>query len=84
MCCGIIFTVFIPLCSNDPPYPGLFRFFFFLSFSSLIFIYRCEQGTNEVELKEKLCIEGCTLFCGVHPTANAGGFAPHPDIHKVL
>ena len=42
---------------------------------------RCEQGTNEVELKEKLCIEGCTLFCGVHPTANAGGFAE--GIHKV-
>ena len=37
---------------------------------------RCEAGTNEVELKEKLCIEGCTLFCGVHPTAGAGGFAP--------
>ena len=35
---------------------------------------RCEQGTNEVELKEKLCIEGCTLFCGVHPTANGGGY----------
>jgi hypothetical protein len=43
---------------------------------------RCEQGTNEVELKEKLCIEGCTLFCGVHPTMNAGGFAP-PGVHKV-
>ena len=42
---------------------------------------RCEQGTNEVELKEKLCIEGCTLFCGVHPTTNAGGFAQ--GIHKV-
>ena len=44
---------------------------------------RCEQGTNEVELKEKLCIEGCTLFCGVHPTSNAGGFQPAPGIHKV-
>ena len=43
---------------------------------------RCEQGTNEVELKEKLCIEGCTLFCGVHPTMNAGGFAP-AGVHKV-
>ncbi len=37
---------------------------------------RCEAGTNEVELKEKLCVEGCTLFCGVHPTQGAGGFAP--------
>ena len=42
---------------------------------------RCEQGSNQVELKEKLCIEGCTLFCGVHPTEGAGGFAPPRGVH---
>jgi hypothetical protein len=28
---------------------------------------KCAQGTNEVELHRQLCVDGCSLFCGVSP-----------------
>ena len=28
---------------------------------------KCAQGTNEVELHRQLCVDGCSLFCGVIP-----------------
>ena len=28
---------------------------------------KCAQGTNEVELHRQLCVDGCSLFCGVTP-----------------
>ena len=30
---------------------------------------KCAQGTNEVDLHRQLCVDGCSLFCGVTPNA---------------